>query len=61
MTVNSCTTTSGCLPKVESGFWKKMRAKGIDCLRFNKFTPIASAVHNNRDHRKITVVDGKVG
>lgn len=51
----------GCLPKVESGFWKKMRAKGIDCLRFNKFTPIASAVHNNRDHRKITVVDGKVG
>ena len=51
----------GCLPRVEKGFCKKMRDKGIDCLRFNKFTPILSAVHNNRDHRKITVVDGKVG
>ncbi len=51
----------GCMPKVEHTFYKKMRAKGIDCLRFNKFTPVASAVHNNRDHRKITVVDGKVG
>ncbi|MBQ7227969.1 MAG: cardiolipin synthase [Clostridia bacterium] len=51
----------GSLPHIESNFYKKMQEKGIDCLRFNKFTPIASAVHNNRDHRKITVVDGKVG
>ena len=51
----------GCLPHIERNFHKKLQAKGIDCLRFNKFTPIASAVHNNRDHRKITVVDGKVG
>lgn len=51
----------GCLPRLEKDFAKKMREKGIDCLPFNKFTPIMSAVHNNRDHRKITVVDGRVG
>ncbi len=28
---------------------------------FNKFVPVVSVVMNNRDHRKITVIDGKVG
>ncbi len=51
----------GCLPRIEHDFYKRMRAKGIDCQRFNKITPVASARHNNRDHRKITVVDGKTG
>lgn len=27
----------------------------------NKFKPVFSRIHNNRDHRKITVIDGKVG
>lgn len=40
---------------------KELRKYGIECYRFSKFTPLASAVHNNRDHRKIMVIDGKVG
>lgn len=36
-------------------------AKGIRCIKVNPFTPIVSEVHNNRDHRKITVIDGQVG
>lgn len=40
---------------------KTLRDMGIQCYRFSKFTPIASTVHNNRDHRKIMVIDGLVG
>ena len=38
-----------------------MEAIGIKCLQFNPFTPVISLAVNNRDHRKIVVVDGKVG
>jgi cardiolipin synthase len=30
------------------------------CIKHNKYTPIISALHNNRDHRKITIIDGVV-
>ena len=33
--------------------------KGIQCRTFNSFRPVMSAIFNNRDHRKITVIDGK--
>ena len=39
---------------------KKLRKNGIKCLIFNKFHPMMSTIQNNRDHRKILVVDGKV-
>ncbi|MBQ7374025.1 MAG: cardiolipin synthase [Clostridia bacterium] len=51
----------GSIAKVESKFDKKLRAKGINARKFFKFVPIASVIHNNRDHRKIAVIDGKVG
>lgn len=34
---------------------------GIKCCVFNPFIPILSLRLNNRDHRKIMVIDGKVG
>ncbi len=34
--------------------------KGIRCVAFNRLVPFLSLVLNNRDHRKIVVVDGKV-
>ena len=34
---------------------------GIKCYVFNPFIPVVSGMHNNRDHRKITVIDGVVG
>jgi cardiolipin synthase len=39
---------------------KKMRKKGIKVLRFNPLLPILLLFMNNRDHRKILVVDGEV-
>ena len=27
---------------------------------FNTFRPVLTAIQNNRDHRKITIIDGKV-
>ncbi len=51
----------GCISKLPSNYFKTLRKMGIKCQRFNPFRPIVSAVHNNRDHRKITVIDGIVG
>ncbi len=34
--------------------------KGIECRAFNRFRPILTGLQNNRDHRKICSVDGKV-
>ncbi len=35
--------------------------KGIKCVAFNRLVPFMSLVLNNRDHRKIVVIDGKIG
>lgn len=51
----------GCISKLPARYHKKLRKLGIKCVKHNTFHPIVSGVHNNRDHRKITVVDGKVG
>lgn len=48
----------GCLTLLPYGYEKKMEAKGIKCIAFNPFVPIFSVAMNNRDHRKITVIDG---
>ena len=38
-----------------------MEAHGIKCRAFNPIMPFFNLFINNRDHRKITVIDGKVG
>ena len=38
----------------------RLRAKGIKCKMFNSITPFFSTHYNYRDHRKITVIDGRV-
>ena len=37
-----------------------LKKKGIKCCVFNPFLPVLSVRMNNRDHRKIMVIDGKV-
>lgn len=44
---------------VRSNYYKKLRKQGINCIKFNRFLPVLSGIHNNRDHRKITVIDGR--
>lgn len=38
-----------------------LRKKGIKCQVFNPFRPVVSVLFNNRDHRKIVVIDGYIG
>lgn len=46
---------------VKGNYYKKLRKEGIKCYVFNKMIPLVSSYHNNRDHRKITVIDGIIG
>ena len=39
---------------------RQLGAEGIRCQVFNPFRPVLSSIQNNRDHRKIVSVDGKV-
>lgn len=50
----------GCLSKLPNDYHKKIERMGIKCLRFNPIIPIIAVVMNNRDHRKMMIVDGKV-
>ncbi len=51
----------GCIKTLPRHFSGKMKNAGIECAAFNPFRPILSTILNNRDHRKILVVDGQVG
>lgn len=42
-------------------FAKKLSDAGIHCMVFNPVLPVLNMFMNHRDHRKITVIDGKVG
>ena len=50
----------GSISTLPTGYDNEMRTHGIRVQRFNPFHPRLSALMNYRDHRKITVVDGKV-
>ncbi len=51
----------GCADYMPAKYYQTLRSYGIKAVAFNKFVPLVSIVMNNRDHRKITVIDGKVG
>ena len=47
----------GCSGTISSYTPKRLRKYGIKCFKFHPFRPILSGVFNNRDHRKIVVID----
>jgi cardiolipin synthase len=49
----------GSLP-MPHNYPEKLKKYGIKCKIFNPIRPVLSTVQNNRDHRKICVIDGKV-
>lgn len=51
----------GSIGFVNTDFVDRLEAKGIKAKVFNPFAPGLNLFLNNRDHRKITVVDGRVG
>ena len=51
----------GSIGFINKDFVKRTEDLGIKCRVFNPFGPGLNVFLNNRDHRKITVIDGKVG
>lgn len=51
----------GSIGFINTDFVKLMESKGIRCRVFNPFSPGMNIFLNNRDHRKVTVIDGRVG
>ena len=49
----------GCVTKLPRNYNKKLESCGIKCSVFNPYIPILSFRLNNRNHRKIVVIDGK--
>ena len=43
------------------GYPQELMKKGIQCKMYAPIHPVLSTQYNNRDHRKIMVIDGKIG
>ncbi len=50
----------GCFLRLPVSFSETLKRAGIECAVFNPFHPWLNSLHNHRDHRKITVIDGAV-
>lgn len=48
----------GCISTLPHHYYKLLQSKEIKCAAFNPFRPMLSIIMNNRDHRKILVIDG---
>ena len=51
----------GSIGFISKPFARRLQTQGIQCRVFNPLVPVLNVFMNNRDHRKITVVDGQVG
>ncbi len=49
----------GCAKNLPNNYYKQLAKLGIKAQVFNEVIPVLSSILNNRDHRKITVIDGK--
>ncbi len=49
----------GCMKTLPAKYDRRLAALGIKAMRFSPVNPSISTAHNNRDHRKIMIVDGK--
>ncbi len=48
----------GCFLRLPADYPKQLEENGIKCKVFNPFRPLLATIQNNRDHRKIAVIDG---
>ncbi len=51
----------GCLKYLSRNFKKQLIKEGVKIATFNPLIPVLSISINYRDHRKIAIIDGKVG
>ncbi len=50
----------GCIRTLPRNYPKKLAEHGIKVKVFSPFVPFITTLQNNRDHRKITVIDGEI-
>ena len=50
----------GSMFKVPTNYAEMLEKEGIPCICFNRIRPVLDVAQNNRTHRKIAVVDGRV-
>lgn len=50
----------GCIRKLPANYCRQLRKMGIQARTFSPYVPIMSPRLNNRDHRKLMIVDGTV-
>lgn len=50
--------SAGVLP---TKIYKRLKKGGVKVYKYNKFRPIISSIYNNRDHRKIAIIDHRIG
>ena len=50
----------GCITTLPNNFYKELQKIGIKCAAFNPLRARLAVIMNNRDHRKILVIDGNV-
>lgn len=51
----------GCMTTLPEKYYKELASCKIHAIPSIKLNPQFSNIYNNRDHRKITVIDGKIG
>ena len=50
----------GCMATLPGDYTIQLRGRGIEAHKFNKVIPRLTVAYNNRDHRKIMVIDGQI-
>lgn len=50
----------GSIAMLSTKYPNELKKMGIKCIPFNKVSPFKGIFMNNRDHRKMTIIDGKV-
>lgn len=51
----------GCIRRLPAAYYRQLREMGVRAYAFSPFVPIVSARLNNRDHRKLLIIDGRIG
>ena len=50
----------GCMATLSGDYTIQLRGRGIEAHKFNKVIPRLTVAYNNRDHRKIMIIDGQI-
>ncbi len=51
----------GTIKNLPAHYNRTLEAEGIQCVVFNPMIPVLSVRHNNRNHRKVCIIDGRIG